>query len=288
MLRILAPAKINWFLEILGRRADGFHEIETVMQAVSLFDEISVNPAPELTLQCDVGLGPVEQNLAYRAAALLRDEHAPGKGAAIALRKNIPHGAGLGGGSSDAACTLVALNRLWELGLGADRLRELAGRIGSDCAFFVEGGMAHCTGRGEVVRALPDLPMAHVVILYPGVVSPTGAVYADAGNHLTHGRRDCYLAHARAGGTDLNALAASIHNRLQDSAIRVCAGLGEAWVGTANEQGALARFVSGSGSSIAFLMQDATSATGLATSLQARLACRAFAVTTLPRGATLG
>lgn len=288
MLRIFAPAKINWFLEILGKRPDGFHEIETVMQAISLFDEITVDHAEELALRCNVDLGPVEQNLAWRAAALLRDEHAPGRGAAINLRKGIPHGAGLGGGSSDAACTLVALDKFWKLDLGADRLRELASRIGSDCAFFVEGGMAHCTGRGDVVRPLPDLAPAHVVILYPGVVSPTGAVYADAGNHLTQDPMHCYLAHAPAGGTDLPALAASIHNRLQEPAIRVCAGLRKAWASTANENGVLARFVSGSGSSIAFLMRNEEAGEELAASLKRRGEGESFAARTLARGIRWG
>src|ERR671924_216147 len=158
MLTIKAPAKVNWFLEVLHRRPDGYHEIETVMQAVDLFDEITVDDQPgRLELICDIDLGPIQKNLVFRAASLLQRTHAPGRGALIQLKKHIPHGAGLGGGSSDAANTLVALNRLWNLDLHKSALAKLAGEIGSDCAFFIEGGTAFCTGRGENVQPMPDI-----------------------------------------------------------------------------------------------------------------------------------
>ncbi|MCA8946512.1 MAG: 4-(cytidine 5'-diphospho)-2-C-methyl-D-erythritol kinase, partial [Planctomycetes bacterium] len=110
MLTIKAPAKINWFLEILGKRPDGYHEIETVMQAIDLYDEITVSERSDtnLVLECDINLGDPKQNLVYRAAEILQQAHAPGRGAQIALKKRIPHGAGLGGGSSDAANALNA------------------------------------------------------------------------------------------------------------------------------------------------------------------------------------
>jgi 4-diphosphocytidyl-2-C-methyl-D-erythritol kinase len=293
MLTIFAPAKINWYLEILGKRPDGFHEIETVMQAISLFDEIQVAEVPKLQLDCSIDLGPPESNLAWRAAALLRDEHAPGRGARIRLEKRIPHGAGLGGGSSDAACTLVALNRLWDLRLSAERLRELAGRIGSDCAFFVEGGTALCTGRGEIVQALPDMAGMHVVILYPGEVCPTGPVYAEATGPddrrgLTPERQTCYFTQDRIEVLDQRSLAAMIFNRLQDAALRVSRALNAAWGETGQEKGALARFVSGSGSSIAFLMESSAAASALAESLVQRGLGQSFATTTLPRGVNWG
>ncbi len=288
MITIHAPAKVNWFLEIMGKRPDGFHEIETVMQAISLFDEITVEDASALTLDCDIDLGPPQYNLAWRAAALLRDKHAPGRGAGITLRKRIPHGAGLGGGSSDAACTLVALDRLWGLNLPLQRLRELAGEIGSDCAFFVDGGTAHCTGRGEIIRPLPDMADFDVVILYPNEVCPTGPVYAHAGNHLTGQRETCYLAHDSSQVMNRKTLGAGVFNRLQASAIAVSGKLHAAWDETTSERGVVVRFVSGSGSSIAFLMEGPTEAQALTESLQQRGLGRSFATRTLPRGAVWG
>src|SRR5690606_30156144 len=153
MLTIKAPAKINWFLEILGKRPDGYHEIATVMQAIDPFDEITVSDGTdqEIQLSCNIDLGDPLRHLVYQAAVLLRDGYAPGRGARIDLRKRIPHGAGLGGGSSDAANALIALNRHWGLEVDNQELQNLVSKVGSDCAFFVEGGTAICTGRGEVV-----------------------------------------------------------------------------------------------------------------------------------------
>jgi 4-diphosphocytidyl-2-C-methyl-D-erythritol kinase len=258
------------------------------MQAISLFDEITVENADGIALDCDVDFGAVETNLAYRAAALLQREQAPDRSARITLRKQIPHGAGLGGGSSDAAGVLVALNRLWGLQLDNSRLRELAGEVGSDCAFFIEGGTARCTGRGEIVEPLPDAPLVDIVVLYPEAVCPTGPVYADAGNHLTAQHRNCYLFHDSKAITNCTELSGAVFNRLQDSALRVCGELRQAWAATASEPGVLVRFVSGSGSSIAFLMQDQPAAIALAEALEQRGLGRSFATQSLPRGAVWG
>lgn len=288
MLKILAPAKVNWFLEVLHKRPDGYHAIDTVMQTISLCDEITVEDADSLGLHCSIDLGPTEKNLAWRAAALLRDEHAPGRGARITLKKNIPHGAGLGGGSSDAASTMLALDRLWGTNLGTGRLQELVSRVGSDCAFFIGGGTARCTGRGEIVEPLHDVAGVDVVILYPEEVCPTGPVYQDASSHLTDEKAKCYLFHVLPSAFNRTKLASAIFNRLQDSALRVSPGLRRAWDRTESGRGVLARFVSGSGSSIAFLMEDRESAVTFAASLQSQGLGQAFSTVTLPRGAVWG
>ncbi len=154
MLTLKSPAKINWFLEVTGKRPDGYHELVTVMQTISLYDDITFEDIlrPFIEFRCDLDLGPPEKNLVVRAAQALQQAHAPKRGARITLTKRIPHGAGLGGGSSDAATTVVGLNQLWELGLGEARLQEIVSAVGSDCAFFVRGGTALCTGRGEIVQ----------------------------------------------------------------------------------------------------------------------------------------
>lgn len=284
-LTILAPAKVNWYLELRGKRPDGYHEIETVMQAIDLFDRITVQPAATLSLSCNINLGPVETNLVYRAADLLRREHAPGKGADITLEKRIPHGAGLGGGSSDAAAVMVALNRLWGLQLGNDRLRELVARIGSDCAFFIEGGTALCTGRGEIVQQLPDFAGIDVVILYPNVVLPTKDVYADYSSHLTPPGPECYFSNEFTLGLNREWLRARSVNRLQDSALRISEPLRKVWNETRSEPGVFVRFVSGSGSALAFAVDDRALAMALVQSFTDRGLGQAFATRSVGCGA---
>ncbi len=249
MLTILAPAKINWFLEITGKREDGFHELETVMQTVSLFDELTFESRNdgEIHLLCDQDLGPIEKNLVYRAAKLLRDNHAEGLGVNITLAKVIPHGAGLGGGSSDAANALVALNRLWKLELSGDRLRELAGEIGSDCAFFVAGGTAFCTGRGESVQQLCDIPTQNLVLLYPNEVTSTPRVYHELGWNGNETIERCEFLQ-----TPDARVWEHTHNRLEQSALRVSPKMQEVWKQTEH----LTKFVSGSGSTIVYPVAD--------------------------------
>ena len=171
-LRLLAPAKINWTLEVLGRRDDGYHELRTVLQTIDLADTVVVAPAPDLTLAVTgegaASLGAPESNLAYRAAALLRERFRVRAGARIAIEKRVPVAAGLGGGSSDAAATLRGLARLWGLDLDAATLAALAAELGSDAPFFVYGGTALAEGRGERVTPLPDAPSRDIALSFPG------------------------------------------------------------------------------------------------------------------------
>ena len=182
MPRLSAPAKVNLTFEALGRRADGYHEVRTVLHAVSLADEIAFAPADDLSLVVEPpvteppGNGAFssaafvptgDANLVLRAARLLRREAGVTAGAAIRLRKRIPVAAGLGGGSSDAAAALRGLRRLWALDLDADALRELAAQLGSDVPFFVMGGAALAEGRGERLTPLPPAQGSVVVMAPP-------------------------------------------------------------------------------------------------------------------------
>ena len=153
MLRLPAPAKVNLTFEVLGRRADGYHEVRTILQAISLADELAFEEADALTLTVEpAGAAPVEENLVLTAARLLQREVGVSGGAAIHLVKRIPTAGGLGGGSSDAATALLGLRRLWGLDLDAAALRALAARLGSDVPFFVSGG----TALGEGTRRAAD------------------------------------------------------------------------------------------------------------------------------------
>ncbi|MDA8218288.1 MAG: 4-(cytidine 5'-diphospho)-2-C-methyl-D-erythritol kinase [Dehalococcoidales bacterium] len=167
VIRCPAYAKVNLALAVIGRRPDGYHEVATVMQAIDLHDTVAVSPADDLLLSCSDHSLAGANNLARQAAALLRQRAGVAHGAAITLEKRIPVAAGLGGGSSDAAATLLALNELWELGLTMVELDEIAATLGSDVAFFLRGGTALATGRGERIEALPPFPPRWVVLLQP-------------------------------------------------------------------------------------------------------------------------
>jgi len=206
-LVVHTPAKLNLFLEILGKRKDGYHELETLMVAVDLFDTLTFTEenSNEIRLRCSLsgirGQGPTAshirpgahfpeerptedeiptgpENLVVKAAHLLSEHAGVERGVRIDLTKRIPSAAGLAGGSSDAAATLMALNRFWKLGLGTDELRRLASHLGSDVAFFVDGtSAAVCYGRGEIIEPL-QVPLGlHFVIARPHTGLSTALVY---------------------------------------------------------------------------------------------------------------
>lgn len=184
-LRALAPAKVNLYLEVGPRRPDGYHEIDSVFQAVTLYDELEFELADDGSLALEErGIQVGEANIVLRAARTFRDAFCPkgGLGVRIRLSKRIPQGAGLGGGSSDAAATLVALSRLWGVRIGSEQLARLAAELGSDVPFFLVGGTARCRGRGEIVESWADLPGAQecfsYVLVYPRKTISTKDMYA--------------------------------------------------------------------------------------------------------------
>jgi 4-diphosphocytidyl-2-C-methyl-D-erythritol kinase len=257
---VQAPAKLNLFLEILGKRTDGFHELETLMVATDLCDTIAVAEEPSglITLECDdpsLPTGP--SNLVMKAAEALRAEAGVERGAAITLSKVIPAEAGLAGGSSDAAATLLALDRLWNLQTSKHRLEALAGRIGSDVAFFLNLPAAVCRGRGERVEPIELPEPLHCVVIRP----PWGLSTAEVYRHATlpeHPRPVAPVLAALASG-DRKALGRLLFNRLQEAALRVRPELGRILDALANP--ALSPFLdahllSGSGSACFGLARD--------------------------------
>ncbi len=179
-LTLPSHAKINLFLRVLGRRPDGYHEVETAMLPIGLADtmEFEELQTPRIELTCDDPSLPTDQrNLVRRAAELLQQRHAPARGARITLHKKIPIGAGLGGGSSNGVTALVGLNRLWSLGLPDDNLEHLAAEFGSDTAFFVRCRPAMSRGRGERLEPLPFPHTLHLLLLNFGFGSATAWAY---------------------------------------------------------------------------------------------------------------
>lgn len=198
-LILIAYAKINLTLEVLGRRSDGYHEIAAVLQTIDLRDELFLETAETIQLTCNPPSLATSDNLALRAAHLLQEMTDSAKGVAIHLVKGIPEAGGLGGGSSDAAAILRGLNRLWGLNWPLASLHAIAARLGSDVPFFLYQGTALVRGRGEVVLPLPHLPPRWLVLLRPRVPVPpqkTAALYAAL--HPSHFSRGELTAEAVA------------------------------------------------------------------------------------------
>jgi 4-diphosphocytidyl-2-C-methyl-D-erythritol kinase len=176
---IQAPAKINLSLRVIGKRADGFHEIDTLMTRVEgLYDTLIFTEAKKFSFHCEVpGVPTDESNLVVKAVRAFEKASKKKCKIAIELQKNIPHGAGLGGGSSDAAATLKALNEWHDAPLNEEQLAQLAATLGSDIPFFFGPGTARCTGRGEILTPVTDLPKLQVVILKPSFSVSTADAY---------------------------------------------------------------------------------------------------------------
>ena len=181
-LRVEAFAKVNRSLRVLGKRPDGYHELDTIFQTVDLTDRIDFSEGEEgsrdvsLTIE-GADLPEDGSNLVLRAAALLRERFGPRRGIRIHLSKKIPVGGGLGGGSSNAAATLRALTSLWGLPATNSDLHSLAAALGSDVPFFLVGGRARGTGRGEILHPLPDGPEEWLVLVFPPFSLSTAEVY---------------------------------------------------------------------------------------------------------------
>jgi len=192
MLTLLAPAKINLTLEVLAKRRDGFHEIRSVIQTINLCDSFHFQLSQNIEFKCDLPSWVPEESLVSKATSLLQEVTGCAKGATIEINKRIPLMSGLGGDSSDAAAILRGLNKLWGLGLSPGELLGLAARLGSDVAFFVFGGTALVTGKGEVVTPLPALPHMWVVLVIPPVPrlpGKTERLYASLNaSHYTGGQ----------------------------------------------------------------------------------------------------
>ncbi len=167
IVRTVAPAKINWTLEVLGWREDGYHEIRTVMQTIDLCDELTLAPAETLKLEVEGECAPSRDDDALQAARALAQAAGWELPTRIRMRKRIPLRSGLGGGSSDAAAVLRGLNALYDLGFDTARLADVAAAVGSDCPFFAYGGTALAEGRGERVTVLPDLPQMWLLVAVP-------------------------------------------------------------------------------------------------------------------------
>ena len=268
MLTARAYAKVNLTLEALSRRDDGFHNIASVVQTIDLCDELTFAPSDRLTLRCNVPSLETPDNLALRAAELLRESAGCSEGVEISLEKGIPMAAGLGGGSSDAAATLIALNELWGLGLGRDELVPLAAALGSDVTFFLTGGTAMMEGRGEVVRGLTNIATTHLVLLVPPdeVPAKTATLYRRlTPSHYTDGMASAELAASiEAGRGPEDSLLFNVFEAVADEVFPRL----EEYRGALREAGAGSVHLSGSGPTLFALCGSLEEATTLADGLR--------------------
>lgn len=196
--RLPAPAKLNLFLHILGRRADGYHELQTVFQLLDYCDWLTFEPAQRLLVECPGIELPPAENLVYRAAQALQEATGHREGAHIRVTKNIPAGGGLGGGSSDAATTLAGLNLMWRLGLDTARLAEIGRALGADVPVFVAGRSAWAEGIGEKLQPV-DLPDKVYLVISPGCEVATAEIFAHP--DLTRQGTAITIARFLEGGT---------------------------------------------------------------------------------------
>ena len=259
-------AKVNLGLEVLGMRDDGYHELRTILQTITLHDDVELRPHPSaIQVVCDHPQVPADEtNLAHRAAEALRAFAHVTHGVTITLTKRIPVAGGLGGGSSNAAVVLLGLDRLWGLGLGAFGLHPIARRLGADVPFFLVGGTALGLGRGdEVYAVLPQL-RAHVVVVDPGRPLSTAAVFRRLDQGLTP--RENANKIFRFVSSLLEGLGNAfpiLSNDLERAALEEDPGLA-AWVrdirGILNREGALFASLSGSGAAYFGIFSDARGA----------------------------
>ncbi len=272
---VRVPAKVNLELLVGPPREDGFHSLSTVYQAVSLYDEVTVSASDEWgvsvsgPLAADVPLG--SENIAMRAARLLENGR-DCEPVHVRIHKGIPVAGGMAGGSADAAATLVALDHLWDLDLDREELEEVAAELGSDVPFLVSGGTAMGSGRGELLAPVLARGTYHWVFALGGEGLPTPSVYAECDR--LRGEADvpepapnpALMAALRSG--DPRELAPQLANDLQDAAVSLRPALAEV-LSSGMEYGALGGIVSGSGPTVAFLVEDNEAGIDLAVALTA-------------------
>jgi 4-diphosphocytidyl-2-C-methyl-D-erythritol kinase len=301
---VRAPAKLNLYLEVFGRRGDGFHELVTLMVPVRLWDSVTMRVTPaadhhpgDIRLRVrsclparspPLAAGSVPtgaQNLVVRALELLRERSGCAKGAELTLIKRIPSAAGLGGGSSDAAAALRLGNQLWQLGWSQGRLAKLAAELGSDVPYFLSGGAAICRGRGERVDRLPGVPPLHFVLAKPPEGLSTADVYRALDVLPEHSPRSAAsslenLTTALRRGR-LADLGRYMRNRLQAAAESLLP-----WIGRAralfDELDCHAHQLSGSGTAYFGLCRHAAHARRLASVLQSRQLGMVYALRSCP------
>jgi 4-diphosphocytidyl-2-C-methyl-D-erythritol kinase len=269
---LLAPAKINLYLHVTGRRADGYHLLDSLVAFADVGDEITVGPANNLKVAITGPFGKglaahdPAQNLVWRAAGALAQELARPAGALITLEKHLPVASGIGGGSSDAATTLTLLMTLWQAKLAPERLAALGARLGADVPVCLRRRAVFVGGVGELIAPAPALPETYVVLVNPGRPLPTPNVYKARQGPFGQAAR---FAETPDDAVAFAAILRSRRNDLTDAARSLVPEIGEVLVALADCDGTLLSRMSGSGATCFALFADADTAGAAATRLRA-------------------
>lgn len=285
-LKLLSYAKVNLTLDVSCLRPDGYHDIDSVAQIISISDELEISRADEgvIEVHMDGGDAPSgKENLVYRACETFFRRTGIRGGARFVLRKHIPIQAGLGGGSGNAATAIAGLNRLFEAGLTCGDLCALAAEVGSDTALFIHGGTVRMSGRGDRVEPLPDAPELHLVVVKPEAGVSTAWAYAELDkreNRALGGASDSMELAIRA--SDRAALVSNLANDFDSIVSSVVPEIAQA-KRRLTEAGAEAAMLSGSGSAVFGVFASSEAAELAANSLRAEFA-EVFVCRTLPRG----
>ncbi len=238
-LKVISPAKINLFLEIVGKRPDGYHQIETIFQEIDLHDDVLIKETEKQGI--DVKVSPSlniakEENIAYRAAKLIQKKAKKlDKGVGIFINKKIPVGRGLGGGSSNAAAVLKGLNRLWQLNFSLEKLADLGKELGMDVPFFIYGGTCLGTGRGEIITPLPNFLGVDILLIWPNFSISSAEAYKSVSSAclsvgcgqdskqagLTKKIRSVKLLLDALERNDFEGVKRNFFNRLEDVAFKI-------------------------------------------------------------------
>ncbi len=253
----LAPAKINLSLHVVRKRPDGYHDLASVMQQISIYDELIFSPCPEgISLSCPgTDLPTNHDNLIYRAAQALFSYTGYSGGVEIILKKNIPSAAGLGGGSSDAATTLLALNDLCSLNVSQAQLRKIGATLGADVPFFIFGPSAFAEGIGDELQVISNMPKLHLVLINPAFELSTKDVYAGLNLTLTKKKNSYSIPRFYA----LRDVIRELHNDLESVSLQLHPEL-NAFKKMLLNEGALGALMSGSGPTLFGIYADELSA----------------------------
>jgi 4-diphosphocytidyl-2-C-methyl-D-erythritol kinase len=245
-----SPAKVNLFLRVLGIRDDGYHEVETVMQAISIWDEVEIEVGGDgIEVLCSDPMVPRnEGNIAWRAAKGFAEEFGIGNGIRAVIRKGIPVGAGLGGGSGNAAAMLVGMNLLFGIGAPRDKLFTLGRAIGCDVPFFFSSGTAQGKGRGDEIEDLPPLDI-WMVLIHPGYSLSTALVYKSFRGREGGGCVGLDLFVEAMRGGSIRRISELVYNSLEDTVVSLCPEVG-LLKDFLVEAGAMCASVSGSGPAV--------------------------------------
>ena len=277
-IRIHAHAKINLYLDVISKRADGYHEIETVFHSIALHDDVYLRQRSHgtISIHCDDPQVPTDaRNLAYRAAKLLTDYRRGIPGVEIHIRKRIPVASGLGGGSANAAAVLWGMNQLFDLNLTQPELMRLSARIGADVPFCLLGGSAIGRGIGEVLTPLPPLDNATIVLANPGFGVPTAWSYDNISFPLTKSPKSVKILVCHLQNSELESVAAQLYNRLETTVYSKYPSVAKLKTQLAACPGSFGALMSGSGATVFALVENQQQANAAVSIIGAPAAFRA-------------